>query len=133
MVGVCNLRKPVILDDLIEELAKYLKFHFISKQIIENDNPIIIDLIKLKFVLNKLNNELKEEWKNIKDGGDFSLIEEFAQKLNNLAVQEEIYILKDYSQELIKNLNSFDIEKVDYLMNIYLELIEKLKGKIGNK
>ena len=127
------LRKPVILDDLIEELAKYLKFHFISKQIIENDNPIIIDLIKLKFVLNKLNNELKEEWKNIKDGGDFSLIEEFAQKLNNLAVQEEIYILKDYSQELIKNLNSFDIEKVDYLMNIYLELIEKLKGKIGNK
>ena len=91
------------------------------------------NLIKLKFVLNKLNNELKEEWKNIKDGGDFSLIEEFAQKLNNLAVQEEIYILKDYSQELIKNLNSFDIEKVDYLMNIYLELIEKLKGKIGNK
>ena len=83
--------------------------------------------------MNKLNNELKEEWKNIKDGGDFSLIEEFAQKLNNLAVQEEIYILKDYSQELIKNLNSFDIEKVDYLMNIYLELIEKLKGKIGNK
>ena len=41
--------------------------------------------------------------------------------------------LENYSKELIKNINSFDIEKVDYLMNTYLELIENLKAKIGNK
>jgi two-component system, NarL family, sensor histidine kinase EvgS len=124
------LRKPIILDDLIEELAKYLKYHFLNKQIIKNNNPILIDVIKLQFVLNKLDNELKEEWKNIKDCGDFSLINEFAEKLNLLSIQQDIYILKDYSEELIKNINSFDIEKVDYLMNTYLELIDNLKGKI---
>ncbi|MBU0925262.1 transporter substrate-binding domain-containing protein [bacterium] len=127
------LRKPVILDDLIEELAKYLKYKFINEKIIVSNNPIAIDSDKLKFVLDKLNNELKQEWKNIKDGGDFSLIESFAQKLNDLAIEEDIYLLKDYAKELIKDINSFDIEKVDYLMNTYLELIENLKAKIGNK
>ena len=58
------------------------------------------------------------------------MIEEFANKLNKLSIDQDIYVLKDYSDELIKNINSFDIEKVDYLMNTYLELIENLKGKL---
>ena len=41
-------------------------------------------------------------------------------------------LLENYSKELIKNVESFDIEKVDYLMNTYLELIENLKVKLGN-
>ena len=80
----------------------------------------------------KLENELKEEWLNIKDGGDFSLIEKFAQKLNSLSIEKDIYILKDYSNELLKNIEAFDIEKVDYLMNSYMELINNLKVKLGN-
>ena len=126
------LRKPVILDDLIEELAKYLKYQSLHNDIKEENNNKIIDLEKLKVVVNKLENEFKQEWLNIKDGGDFSLIEEFAIKLNELALKEEIYLLDDYSKELIKNVESFDIEKVDYLMNTYLELIENLKAKLGN-
>lgn len=126
------LRKPVILDDLIEELAKYLKYQSINNDIKEEKNNKIIDLEKLKVVINKLENEFKQEWLNIKDGGDFSLIEEFAIKLNELALKEEIYLLENYSKELIKNVESFDIEKVDYLMNTYLELIENLKAKFGN-
>lgn len=126
------LRKPVILDDLIEELAKYLKYQSIQKDIKEEKNNKIIDLEKLKVVINKLENEFKQEWLNIKDGGDFSLIEEFAIKLNELALKEEIYLLENYSTELIKNVEAFDIEKVDYLMNTYLELLENLKVKLGN-
>ncbi|MDD2292314.1 MAG: ATP-binding protein, partial [Aliarcobacter sp.] len=126
------LRKPVILDDLIEELAKYLKYQSLNNDIKEEKNNKIIDLEKLKVVINKLENEFKQEWLNIKDGGDFSLIEEFAIKLNELALKEEIYLLENYSKELIKNVESFDIEKVDYLMNTYLELIENLKAKLGN-
>ena len=60
-------------------------------------------------------------------------MEIFAQKLNQLSIDEDIYLLKDYADELIKNVESFDIEKVDYLMNSYLDLIDNLKAKIGNK
>ena len=126
------LRKPVILDDLIEELGKYLKYNFINEETFLNNDSKIMDLGKLKFVINELGNCYKEEWIKIKDGGDFSLIEEFANKLNKLSIDQDIYVLKDYSDELIKNINSFDIEKVDYLMNTYLELIENLKGKLEN-
>lgn len=127
------LRKPVILDDLIEELAKYLKYHFINKDIIEENRDKIIDLNRLNSVIEKLENEFKDEWLNIKDAGDFTLMEIFAQKLNQLSIDEDIYLLKDYADELIKNVESFDIEKVDYLMNSYLDLIDNLKAKIGNK
>ncbi len=124
------LRKPVILDDLIVELGKYLKYQFLNNEISSNNSSIIIDKNKLEFVINELENGYKIEWENIKDGGDFSLMEEFANKLINLSIEQDIYILKNYSEELLKNINSFDIEKVDYLMNTYLELIENLKAKL---
>ena len=127
------LRKPVIIEELIEELSKYLEYHFIDEHIAQNNHLKILDFEKLEVVLDKLQNELNSEWINIKDGGDFSLIEKFANKLNDLSIEEDIYILNDYAQELIKNINAFDIEKVDYLMNTYLELIENLKVKLGNK
>ena len=124
------LRKPVILDDLIEELGKYLKYQFLNNDISFEKDSTVIDNNKLKFVINELENSFKDEWLSIKDGGDFSLMEEFANKLINLSMEQDIYMLKDYSEELVKNINSFDIEKVDYLMNTYLELIENLKGKL---
>ena len=127
------LRKPVIIEELIEELSKYLEYHFIDEHIAQNNHLKILDFEKLEVVLDKLQNELNSEWINIKDGGDFSLIEKFANKLNDLSMEEDIYILNDYAQELIKNINAFDIEKVDYLMNTYLELIDNLKVKLGNK
>ena len=124
------LRKPVILDDLIEELTKYLNYNVKNQEDNVKMNEEILDKNKLEIVINKLQNELKNEWIDIKDGGDFSLIEEFGKKLKELSKEQKIYILKDYSNELLKNIESFDIEKVDYLMNTYEDLIEKLKGKI---
>lgn len=126
------LRKPVILDDLIEELGKYLKYYFINEEIIKKDDNKIMDLNNLKIVISELENQFKDEWISIKDGGDFSLIENFAIKLNELANKYGIFLLNDYSSELLKNVEAFDIEKVDYLMNTYLELIDNLKGKIAN-
>lgn len=126
------LRKPVILDDLIEELGKYLKYYFINEDIIKKDDNKIMDLNNLKIVISELENQFKDEWISIKDGGDFSLIENFAIKLNELANKYGIFLLNDYSSELLKNVEAFDIEKVDYLMNTYLELIDNLKGKIAN-
>ena len=127
------LRKPVIIDDLIEELSKHLKYYFINQNLIEENNSQLINSRNLQIVLDLLENDLKKEWMDIKNGGDFSLIEEFANKLNALAIDQNIFILKDYAEQLIKNINFFDIEKVDYLMNTYIELINNLKAKIGNE
>lgn len=82
------------------------------------------------FVIKLLENELKVEWLNIKDGGDFTLIEDFSIKLRELAQNNGIKILENYAEELIKNIEAFDIEKVDYMMNTFENLIKNLREKV---
>ena len=140
---IATLKKDIVdkLSLIVKDLYVYESFvdskeiAFLLDKKTNRLNPLDIlnDFDKLKFVINELENSYKLEWLNIKDGGDFSLIEEFANKLNQLSIEQDIYILKDYSDELIKNINAFDIEKVDYLMNTYLNLIENLRGKLENR
>lgn len=124
------LRKPVILDDLLEELSKYL-----THGLEENDNKssedfIINDKEKLKEAIIQLEGELKKEWEDIKDGGDFTVIENFAKKIQELSKVCDIKILENYVSELINNIEAFDIERVEYMMNSYLNIIETLGNKI---
>jgi DNA-binding response OmpR family regulator len=125
------LRKPVILEDLIIEMTKHLKYKKLEENIIEEEEKEEYDLEKLKDVISDLENSLKEEYNFVKESGDFTLIEEFANKVLDLAVKNKIDLLRNYAQDLITNINSFDIEKVDYLMNTYNENIEKLKVKLS--
>lgn len=42
----------------------------------------------------------------------------------------DIKILENYVSELINNIEVFDIERVEYMMNSYLNIIETLRNKI---
>lgn len=95
------LRKPVIIDDLIEELSKHLKYYFINQNLIEENNSQLINSRNLQIVLDLLENDLKKEWMDIKNGGDFSLIEEFANKLNALAIDQKYF----YTKRLCRTIN----------------------------
>ena len=122
------LRKPVILDDLIEELTRFIPYEL--KESVKNDTLVCDDTMNkesLEYVLNLLSTEIKDNWEDVKNKGDFTLIEEFSIKLKDLALENNITLLGNYAQELITHIDSFDIEKVDYLMNTYLDVIEKLE------
>lgn len=126
------LRKPVILDDLIEEISKFLKYDFIVSNSTKLEEEIPkLDLEALEKTITSLKGSLKDEWKEIKDKGDFSLIEVFVENLGKISNKNKI--LQDYIDSLNSNINAFDIEKVDYLMNSYEDIInkiEKLKSEI---
>ncbi|WP_072681489.1 transporter substrate-binding domain-containing protein [Arcobacter sp. LA11] len=130
------LRKPVILDDLIEEISKYLKFTFLNNITVEKQTNIsTIDKSKLDEVLGVLTTTLKEKWNEVKDKGDFLLIDSFVEELDDIA-PEGIEILSDYISQLKNNIDAFDIEKVDYLMNSYEKIIEeliKMRRKLDNE
>ncbi|RXK06802.1 hypothetical protein CRV07_05060 [Halarcobacter ebronensis] len=121
------LRKPVVLKDLIEELAKYLKYSFKTNSSSVETKEKKIDKNSLIKVISILEEDLKEDWQEIKDGGDFTLIEQFAKRVEAIALEYDIYILKDYSDEMLKDIEAFDIEKVDFLLNSFEELIKRLK------
>lgn len=123
------LRKPVILDNLIEKISDFLAFKFIDTEVLHKKDDLLGEhsIEKVENIINQLENDLKNEWSETKDKGDFFLIEEFANKLKALCEDSNIYILNHYVDDLKNYIEAFDIEKVDYLMNSYEELIDKIK------
>lgn len=130
------LRKPVIIDDLIEEISQYLKYTFLDNIAEERlSNVCVLDKSKIDEILLILNTTLKTKWIEVKDKGDFLLLESFVKELDELA-DNKIEVLSNYVEQLKNNIDSFDIERVDYLMNSYEKIIEeiiKIRRKIEDE
>lgn len=122
------LRKPVSQEAILTEMEKFLahdKLELLDTQEDEIDTQTYTNLPQ---VIKALEAEHTATWKAIKDKGDFSLISDFSQSLENLGAQNGITILSQYAKELQTNCDSFDIDKIDFMMNSYPSLIEKLRG-----
>jgi len=133
------LRKPVIISDLIEKISEFLPYEFLNNTIDkESEDLKDLDLKLFNELIELLNGSLKEENREIKNKGDFLLIASFLDKLIEISSKVEIKLLSNYIEELKNNIDSFDIEKVDFLMNSYEELVDKLilmkniKGNVKN-
>ena len=121
------LRKPVILNSLIEKIAEFLPYKFLeNNENGDNDDMKEFDLKLFDELIEILDGNLKIENKAIKDKGDFLLIDSFFVKLEEASSKIEIKLLSNYIEELRNNIKSFDIEKVDFLMNSYEDLVKKL-------
>ncbi len=122
------LRKPVSHQDLIRELEKFLSYatldDLLPEQIQEDDistNPHLPKVISL------LECNYMKRYDEIKEMGDFTLITEFATALEELGDEHNITMLTNYANELKVGCDSFDIDKVDFLMGSFPSLIEKLQ------
>jgi CheY-like chemotaxis protein len=123
------IRKPVIYDKLIQELMKHLSYEELKIQedtsidtILSNNN-----IKNIPYVLEKLENEYKITLDKIKDKGDFSLIEELMNEIDKLAKEKELSILENYTTNILLAIESFDIDKVTYMINNYSSICNKLK------
>jgi signal transduction histidine kinase/ABC-type amino acid transport substrate-binding protein/DNA-binding response OmpR family regulator len=129
------LRKPVILDELIEKMSEFLTYEIFNvKHQKQQRVQSFLDTEQLNALLELLKSSYFKQWQEIKESGDFSLIESFAVSLEDLAVKYEYEVLLTYAQELRQHIKSFDIEKVDYLLNNFdnmIEQIQRLKDNNG--
>ena len=124
------LRKPINYDTLVNKLAKFLPYkkkkkHKIDVTIKEDNLELLEELVEV------LKDDYIKEYEKIKDKGDFSLIENFAISLDELATKYQNYTVKAYADELKSHCESFDIERVDLLLNQFSDLIQRLEK--GNK
>ncbi len=122
------LRKPVSCDELILTLTKFLTYNTFKVKADKNDSSkkeSYVDLPKTVKILEEIH---IASWNKMKDLGDFSLIEEFAMELIDLAQTHPNTLLLTYAKELKINCESFDIERVDFMLNSFPNLIEKLKN-----
>ena len=111
------LRKPVNHEDLIAALVRFLSYS--EKPAAESE--AILDFSELSASSVQLFTEIISSdftpiWEEIKDKGDFSLIESFAESLYNAADRHKINPIKKYAEMLMNYADSFDIIMVEKLM-----------------
>jgi signal transduction histidine kinase/ABC-type nitrate/sulfonate/bicarbonate transport system substrate-binding protein/DNA-binding response OmpR family regulator len=124
------LRKPVSADDILEQLSLFLKYKSFDIKALQENNIETDKLQNLPYVIKELKTEFKDNWHKIKDMGDFKLIYDFADSLKQLGDENGINLLTNYAKELKVNCDSFDIDRIDFMMNSFESLIEKLEGLI---
>ncbi len=127
------LRKPVGIDKLVEEMARFLPHQSLE---IKEDNGMQISQNGYKYlesVIETLEKKFLITWEKIKDKGDFEPIENFANELKSLIENKGIYLLEGFAKELKLSCESFDIEQIDFLMNNFPNVIKKLKKMLKNE
>lgn len=133
------LVKPVRKMDLFKELARFLPHktaNMISHQESEKSSKLSITSDtnlppvaseNLSIIIEKLDNELKHEWQSVQKTGFFNEIKEFAEKILTVGQTYSFDMLTNYGQNLINQVNSFDIEQMNAILNSYPDLVQRVK------
>ncbi len=122
------LRKPISQEALLREMGKFLAHSYLKKSPDKEDVMSHDAHLQIPKVIQTLENDFIPQWKEIKEMGDFVLISDFSEALKKLGHDNGINFLTTYAQELHNNCESFDIDRVDFMLNSFPDLIEKLKG-----
>ena len=123
------LRKPILENDLITKIGLFLPYENFDNR--EKSSVETNNCTNLPKIIKALESDYLKTWEKIKDMGDFTLIAKFANSLEKLGQDNDINTLSDYAKELKINCESFDIDKIDFLMNSYPQLIKKFQGQIN--
>jgi len=83
---------------------------------------------KIPEIIEKLENDLTEIWKTAKQNGFFNDIETFGNQIKEMGEKYSLAILRQYGEDLIAHVSSFDIEQMNITLNNYPQLIEKIKS-----
>ncbi len=122
------IRKPVNRKTLLAKIAEQLPCTMIKPTQVTTE--IKEQQQKLPELVEQLD-ALLTEWEEIKDKGDFLLIENFCARLKVLAEDYQNSNLDAYATHLWNGVNAFDIEAVTALMDEYPETIDILRYARG--
>ncbi len=128
------IRKPVSMDELVNEMKKYLKYDIV-KNIVAEFKPVeelLIDGDKLFAILS---GEMLYKVKKAESSHNFSQIKELATSLKDLAGKHNCSVLDKFAVKLHDSVVRFDIENIKILLDNYDDLIFTLKKKMeaGNE
>ncbi len=136
------LVKPFQISDLYRELAHFLRYSIkknnvqqtikkSKKRALEKLPPNV--LIKLPEIIKKLENELMYSWHIAHQKGLFDDIADFGRQIKRLGDVYSLNILREFGDDLILHVSSFDIERMCSTLDAYPELIEKIKSLYQNR
>ena len=122
------LRKPVLRYDLFVELGKFLEYDEVSTKIDEDKSITLSDKARLNIsiILNTLHDEIYPLYEKILKNNNMTDIKEFASQIRSLAYKYEIEILQKYAGKLYNAVDTFDILKMQTLLNDFKDIEKEL-------
>jgi CheY-like chemotaxis protein len=131
------LQKPVFKKDIDNILHKFLSFSYNTEitpvKSTEDENQELAQVNEK--ILPSVISELEEihliNWENIKDNLIIYEIEDFKNKLSEMAFQYSCRAITQYCNELNLGLQTFDIELIEKKLQDFPALIIRLKSVIN--
>ena len=124
------LRKPIVYNDLAGTIKEYIPYKILnddSEDKVEED--VLSDEVRANIpnVLEQLNGRFKVDLDAIKDKGDFMLIASLITQIEDLGKNNSLKIVEKYATGLLTAIDSFDIDKVELIINNYDTMCNKLE------
>jgi len=85
-------------------------------------------LKKVPAALIKLENECMQLWESVQKKQHMPDIENFANEIKSIGDNLSIPLLSKYGEDLINDINNFDIENMGVAINTYPEMIKRIKS-----
>ena len=122
------LRKPILRKRLLLELAKFLPSE--KRDISDKEDKEIILSEKAKsnivIILERINRDISLLHEKAIKSNNISDIKNMTSKIDSLAMEFDVDILKKYVLELNEAIDSFDIFKIEKLLKNFTDICKKL-------
>jgi two-component system sensor histidine kinase EvgS len=123
------IQKPVEKKRLLQEVARFIPCRSVVAGADSLPERVWIDsAVTREAILARMENDLLEEWKNVRDKGDVQLIQKFSDNLAKLATEHGFAYLRRYAEKLSLSVDSFDLSEIYDLMLQYPDLIQIIKN-----
>ena len=148
------MRKPVKSEEIFWEINKYFPTGAVADSSIQGspgeqeqrksepgaeavgegrffgEGRIAEDLEKAARALEILSGDLYALHQQALKGKDFTVIRDFAEKINNLGKQYDLPIIRQYGEDLKTSTDSFDIESIVSHLHGYDRLLEQIRRAV---
>ena len=126
------LRKPVILNELTDNLKKFLKYET-NREAAETETEIIDKIKDIDVLLEVLENEIASEILIAREKHNFAQIKDLSRKIKELSVRHSSARLKMYADKLYASVMKYDIEEIKIMINNFDDLIQTVRKNGGEK
>jgi len=124
------LRKPILSARLFKELSLFLKFNYVEKvEIIEDDSIVLSTKTKENKdnILQNLESDISPIYEKVKSANNMNDTKIFAQSLLELSDKYEILHVEKYANKLLNAIDIFDIMSIKELLSKYEDIISSIK------
>lgn len=130
------IHKPISKKVMIQTLKMHLKYEYGELKIV--DKPVgVLDFKPdshcaeiAKDVMDDLQYEIYDQWKEISDSLIIFEIEEFCDKLDLISQKHNCTVLNAYSTQLRESIQSFDVERIEKSVNEFGDLMQLMKNNV---